>query len=299
MIQTLDATDIGSADAVLNAFLDLADCKYDALEYGFEVTPDGGSPRLVKSVNHSEKKFSVKVESLSRDTKYSVVAYVTLDGRTYRGEMKDFIISYKTPDLIDLGLSVKWASFNLGAGKPEEYGGYYQWAGTKDVTDRSIYLDWGNCPYHTGSDKETGWTKYIPSDKSSYWSGSGSPDDKTVLDPEDDVVHVKLGGSWRMPRDEEWSELRNECTSEWTTFNGVDGIMFTSRKNGNSVFFPAAGHRYEGILEYAGSDGSYWPSTLTTDYPCFSYYVYFCEYYVTRYHYGERYYGRSVRPVSE
>ncbi|MCQ2265367.1 MAG: hypothetical protein MJZ46_04915, partial [Bacteroidales bacterium] len=142
---------------------------------------------------------------------------------------------------VDLGLSVFWAACNLGASVPEEYGGYYQWAGTKDVTDESIYLDYSNCPYHTGSIKEQGWTKYVSLNCSSYWSGSGSPDNKTILDLYDDVAHGKLGSNWRMPTDEEWTELLNNCTSECTTLNGVCGRMFTSRKNGNSIFLPAAG----------------------------------------------------------
>ena len=60
---------------------------------------------------------------------------------------------------VDLGLSVKWAACNVGASKPTEYGGYYQWAGTTDVSDTGIYLDWSNCPYHTGSSYLSGWTK--------------------------------------------------------------------------------------------------------------------------------------------
>ncbi|MBQ0123559.1 MAG: hypothetical protein KBS58_01775, partial [Bacteroidales bacterium] len=80
---------------------------------------------------------------------------------------------------MDLGLSVKWGSFNLGASNPEEYGGYYQWAGTTDVTNKRIMLDWENCPYHIGPYEAFGWTKYIPLSYPLYWSGPGNPDDKT------------------------------------------------------------------------------------------------------------------------
>ena len=100
------------------------------------------------------------------------------------------------------------------------------------MTSKSIYLDWDNCPFHTGSDYETGWTKYIPSSYTLYWSGAGNPDNKTVLNPEDDVAHVKLGGKWRMPTRDEIDELKNNCTSEWTTLNGVAGRKFTSKKVG-------------------------------------------------------------------
>lgn len=111
---------------------------------------------------------------------------------------------------VDLGLSVNWASCNLGAYKPTDYGGYYQWAGTKDVSDIRIYLDESNCPYHTGSNYKSGWTKY--NTKSSY----GTVDIKTVLESMDDAASIALGGKWRIPTDEEWSELINTSNCSWT-----------------------------------------------------------------------------------
>lgn len=209
-------------------------------------------------------------------------------------------IKIPVPELVDLGLpsGLKWASFNLGASKPEEYGGYYQWAGLEDVTSTSIYLDWRNCPYHTGSDNETGWTKYIPSGYSSYWSGSGSPDNKTVLEPEDDVAHAKLGGKWRMPTKAEFVELYNNCTSEWTTLNGVNGMKFTSKKNGNCIFLPAAGVRNFDDLITVGSFGHYWSSSLYLDLPNYACSLTFLSSNVYARN-PSRYGGRSVRPVSE
>ena len=205
------------------------------------------------------------------------------------------------PQLVDLGLpgGLLWASFNLGATKPEEYGGYYQWAGLEDVTNTSIYLDWSNCPFHKGSSPSTGWTKYIPSSKSSYWSGTGNPDNKTILDPEDDVAHVKLGGKWRMPTIEEFQELKDNCTSEWTKLNGVKGRKFTSKINGNSIFLPAAGYRSSGSLYNVGSNGHYWSSSLYTDSPRGACYLSFDSYDVNTSYYYYRSYGHSVRPVSE
>ena len=299
MIQTLDATDINPEDAVLNASLDLTDCKYDALEYGFEITPEGGSSHTIKSSNHSEKKFSAKDESLSGDTKYSVVAYVNLDGRTYKGEAKTFTtLKPSWPSgSVDLGLSVYWATCNLGASKPEEYGGYYQWAGLEDVTSTSIYLCWGNSLYHKSRGYNGYWTKYVPSDKLSYWYGSGSPDNKTVLDPEDDVAHVMLGGKWRMPTRAEFEELYNNCTSEWTTLNGVNGRKFTSKKNGKCIFLPAASLRCDDDL-IMSSFGGYWSSSLSTGNPDNACGLGFSTGKVgTDFFY--RYYGLSVRPVSE
>ena len=204
------------------------------------------------------------------------------------------------PEMVDLGLpsGIKWASFNVGASKPEDYGGHYQWAGLEDVTSTSIYLDLSNCPYHTGPDYDRGWTKYIPSGYSSYWSGSGSPDNKTVLDPEDDVAHVKLGGKWRMPTKAEFEELYNNCTSEWTTLNGVKGRKFTSKKNGNCIFLPAAGYRLDGDLDDVGSNGDFWSSSLNSGNPICAYRFGFSTDGVSN-GYSGRYYGLSVRPVSE
>lgn len=202
---------------------------------------------------------------------------------------------------VDLGLSVKWAACNLGANRPEEFGGYYQWAGTQNVTSTSIYLVWSNCPYHTGADSDKGWTKYVPADKSSYWSGSGSPDNKTVLDLEDDAAHVTLGDKWRMPTDEEWTELINNCTWTWTSQNRVEGYKVTSNKSGytdKSIFLPSAGFRSGDNLNHAGSLGCYWSSSLHTGYPDWAREASFNSGYVGR-HLNDRYCGYSVRPVSE
>ncbi len=202
-------------------------------------------------------------------------------------------------EYVDLGLSVKWATCNLGADTPEQYGGYYQWGGLEDVTSTSIYLDWSNCPYHTGSDNKTGWTKYVPSNQSSYWSGTGSPDNKTVLDPEDDVAHVKLGGKWRMPTEAEWSELADDCTWTWTTQNGVDGYNVTSNKNGNSIFLPAAGHREGTDLFEAGSLGIYWSSSLWYAPDSARYLSFYSDRVNVVNWIFARLHGLSVRPVSE
>ena len=226
------------------------------------------------------------------------VTFVLADGTTIVIPLKKAQPEYEA---VDLGLSVKWATCNLGASKPEEYGGYYQWAGTQDVTSTSIYLDWSNCPYHTGTSSYTGWTKYIPSSESSYWFGTGSPDNKTVLDPEDDVAHVTLGGKWRMPTADEFGELKNNCTWTWTQLNGVDGYKVTSNKAGYTdkyIFLPATGFRYNDHLSLAGSIGRYWSSSLDTYSPYGACGMNFDSGDVDTYGNG-RYGGQSVRPVSE
>ena len=206
------------------------------------------------------------------------------------------------PEAVDLGLpsGLKWSSCNLGASKSEEYGGCYQWGDLPDISDTSIYLDWNSCPYHTGTVDNSGWTKYIPSNKSSYWSGTGNPDNKTILDPGDDVVHVKWGGKWRMPTEAEFDELIDNCSSEWTTLNGVSGMKFTSKKNGKSIFLPAAGERCYDFLISVGSSGNYWSSSLNTDDPSSAYRMDFFPFSGLVFtDYVRRCFGLSVRPVSE
>ena len=189
---------------------------------------------------------------------------------------------------IDLGLpsGLKWATMNVGASKPEEYGDYFAWGETEPKSNYS----WSTYKWCNGSYNSL--TKYNTS--SSY----GTVDNKTVLDPEDDAAHVNWGGSWRMPTDEEWTELIDNCTWTWTTENGVNGRLVTSNTNGNSIFLPAAGYRNGTYLFLAGSDGYYWSSSLNPGGPYGAYNVYFGSGDVGRYG-GSRYYGQSVRPVSE
>ncbi len=190
-------------------------------------------------------------------------------------------------DYVDLGLpsGLKWATMNVGASKPEEYGDYFAWGETEP---KSNYY-WSTYKWCNGS--ETTQTKYNTS--SSY----GTVDNKTVLDPEDDAAHVNWGGSWRMPTKEEQDELRNNCTWTWTTKKGVNGRLVTG-PNGKSIFLPAAGDREGTRLYDAGSWGNYWSSSLNTDRPSYACFVNFGSVDVYWYDFYRRY-GRSVRPVSE
>ena len=170
--------------------------------------------------------------------------------------------NYNGHGYVDLGLSVKWATCNIGASSPEDYGDYYAWGevGTKSYYDWSTYK-WCNGSYTT-------MTKYCTS--SSY----GKVDNKMVLDLEDDVAHVKWGGSWRMPTKVEQDELRTNCTWTWTTQNGVNGYKVTG-PNGNSIFLPAAGCCYESDLDYVGSYGYYRSSSLNSSISSYAYFLKF------------------------
>ena len=207
------------------------------------------------------------------------------DGKNDDEDEPDDPIGGTVGEAIDLGLSVKWASWNVGASKPEEYGDYFAWGETET---KSYYL-WSTYKWCNGSYDTL--TKY--NTDSSY----GTVDNKTVLDPEDDAAHVNWGGSWRMPTDGEWEELKALCTWTWTTQNGVNGRNVTG-PNGNSIFLPAAGFRYDSYLYDAGSGGGYLSSSLYTGYPFYAWYIYFLSGDVGRY-YINRYFGFSVRPVSE
>ncbi len=208
------------------------------------------------------------------------------------------------PEAIDLGLpsGLKWASFNLGASKPEEYGDYYAWGETELYYSSLDPLTWKEgkgggyawSSYKWCMGTSNTMTKYCSNSSYGY---NGFTDNKTVLDLEDDAAHVNLGGTWRMPTDAEWTELREKCTWTWTTQNGVRGRLVTG-SNGNSIFLPAAGYRYDTDLYDVGSIGYYWSSSLYTDYPYRAWYVSFNSGDVYRYYdYYRRCYGFSVRPV--
>ena len=184
-------------------------------------------------------------------------------------------------EAVDLGLSVKWASCNVGALDSSEYGDYFAWGETATKTDYSwsTYLD---SPNRDGKS----FTK--------YFTGEGG---KATLDLEDDAAHVNWGGTWRMPTDAEWTELRTGCTWTWTTRNGVSGSLVTA-PNGNSIFLPAAGLWYVSMLYNADSFGNYWSSSLYTSSPENTWTVKIGSGEFSR-SLIHRYYGLSVRPVTE
>ena len=208
------------------------------------------------------------------------------------------------------GKTLYWSTRNLCesgfVNSPEEYGDYYAWGEIDPYYSSQDPLTWkdGKTGYNWASYK---WcngsysflTKYNTT-KYNTSSSYGIVDDKTVLEPSDDVASVKLGGKWRMPTDAEWTELRTKCTWTWTTnYNGtgVKGRIVTA-PNGNSIFLPAAGYRNATSLLKAGSYGYYWSSSLNTGYTGGAWLVDFNSGGVRRDD-GFRCSGRSVRPVSE
>lgn len=163
-------------------------------------------------------------------------------------------------EAVDLGLpsGLKWATCNVGASSPEEYGGYYAWGETEEK--RNYHFDTYKWCY--ASKKyyhEYCMTKYCTD------SFYGTVDNKTVLDTSDDVAHVKWGGSWRIPTRDEIDELINYCTWERTTYNNVNG-MIVSAPNGNCFFLPAAGYCHHMEIRKCELVGAYWSASLGGNY---------------------------------
>ncbi len=160
-------------------------------------------------------------------------------------------------EYIDLGLpsGIKWASCNIGAKKPEDYGNYYAWG---EVTPKDDY-SWSTYKYANGSYFTL--TKYC---NNADYGDNGFTDNKTTLDADDDAAHVNWGGNWRMPTSEEIDELLNNCTWTYTGQNGVSGYVVASKTNSNSIFLPEAGYHYD----MSSNDANlYWSSSLGDSYP--------------------------------
>ena len=189
---------------------------------------------------------------------------------------------------VDLGLSVYWATCNIGATSPEEYGDYYAWGETEIKT----FYDWSTYKW-CDDGSFSSLTKY--NNSSSY----GTVDNKTVLEEADDVALVKLGGKWRIPTEAEWKELQENCSWSRTSQNGVKGHLATSKINGISIFLPAAGYRMDDELYGEIVNGLYWFSNLGMDYPINAQAFYFgVDDSVKCVNWG-RDTGITVRPVSK
>ena len=236
---------------------------------------------------------NVVLEKVVSDTPNQTIKSKKSQDSTVNGQANNFTIIASGiidgHEYVDLGLpsGIKWATHNVGATKPEEYGGYYAWGETEEKENYSwSTYKWCNGSYNT-------MTKYCTG--SSY----GTVDNKTVLDLEDDVAHVKWGGSWRMPTEEEYYELHNNCIWTWTTQNGVNGYKVTSKTNGSSIFLPAAGNRRGASLSHSGDCGYFWSSSLSGGNSNDAWNLYFYSGCYDRYNDDFRCRGFSVRPVSK
>ncbi len=194
-----------------------------------------------------------------------------------------------THEYVELGLpsGTLWATMNVGANSPGEYGDLFAWG---EITAKNYY-DWSTYKWCNGSYNTM--TKYCNDSSYGY---NGFVDDKTELDPEDDAATANWGPGWRIPSSEQIRELYNNCTSQWITTNGVIGCLFISKINGASLFIPAAGYRYGNNLISRGTYGRYWSRTLRTTATYRSSYLFFDSSSV-RLGVDDRKIGFSVRPV--
>ena len=233
--------------------------------------------------------YTYKMTNLELNTKYYVRAYATNEVGTSYGEEVSFttLAAYSPATgssngygYVDLGLSVKWATYNVGANAPEEYGDYFAWGET--TTKETYYED--NCPTYGLSKSELQSQGYI--------------DSECNLTSQYDAATANWGGTWRMPTYAELNELNTQCTWEWINTNGVKGYSVIG-PNGNSIFLPAAGNRRGSSLNLAGSDGYYWCSTPLVGYDYLAYLLSFNSGHHSMNYYYDRYYGQSVRSVLE
>lgn len=188
-------------------------------------------------------------------------------------------------DAVDLGLSVKWGTCNIGATKPVEYGNYYAWGETS--TKDTVYS------YKFLTPDLEHLTKYCHNPR------HGTPDGKSRLEKNDDVASVVLGGKWRMPTKQEIEELIEKCSWSWTSINGVLGYVVTG-SNGNSIFLPASGavgYKEKGISIVAkGTALFYWGAEISVENDVSAYGL-FAEDGKVKTRSARRLNGFSVRPV--
>ncbi|MBO7227291.1 MAG: hypothetical protein J6V33_06890 [Bacteroidales bacterium] len=266
---------------------------------GGNVTSDGGSTVTSRGIcwsispnptidnnkttdGNGVGEFTSDITGLTNGTTYYVRAYATNSKGTAYGEEKSFttLPGVNGYAYVDLGLpsGLKWATCNVGATTPEEYGNYYAWGETTTKTEYT----------------EENYTLY----EQELGDISGNP---TY-----DVARANWGSTWRMPTKEELEELANNCTWTWITQNGVNGMKVVG-SNGNSIFLPASGVINGSLLDGVGLGGNIWTSTPDFNVTCCSYSYNFHGYTDINGNYNEDYsiywgsrgIGYAIRPVSD
>ena len=244
----------------------------------------------VDAVLQSNGTFAYVVKNLIDEQTIYYIAYAKVEDEVFHGIVRSLTTKKNTDygNAVDMGLSVKWRDCNIGATYKADYGLYYAWGVTEPRGSSPYSYKW----YDSSSNQ---YLKYN-SDES-----KGVVDNKSVLDPEDDVAYVKLGGKWRMPTKEEWKELWDNSTCTWSSYNGVNGLLVTSKKNGNTLFFPATGwYGWDGPdLAREGEQGFFWSSSLFTPSETYNGMVMTAYSSGLWYHEASRSSGCTVRPVLE
>lgn len=232
-------------------------------------------PKTEGSTGGQDKKNSKKQTSSSNSNKTRTQSATVSQG-----------VQYGSHYYVDLGLpsGTKWATTNVGAYSPSDYGDYFAWG---ETSTKSSY-DWSNLKYCLDS---TGgkFSKYVTDSK------YGNVDGKSELDLSDDAAYVNWGSGWRMPLKTQQDELREKCTWTWMSMGGHNGYKVVG-PNGNSLFLPAAGYRFGSGSNDVGSYGDYWSRTLSTS---IGFSVYELRFFSSdvAWIYGHRRFGCPVRAV--
>lgn len=226
---------------------------------------------------------SVKITVTTDDGGYTASCIVTVT-RPSSGKVNGHL-------WVDMGLSVMWATCNLGASAPEDYGYSYTWG---DITARSSCYGWESCRFWTGGSmaEDVRFSKY----NTDYLHGT--VDNKTTLEKADDAASINWGGTWRLPTIAEWEELKSQCIWSWTTQGGRRGCKVTSPITGNSIFLPAAGFIFTSTRMLGGEYGYYWSSSLNAQKPYYARDLYFSSSSVMISN-EFRYQASSIRAVTE
>ena len=236
------------------------------------------------SCNVEGKKFSVSIDNVNFEKIYYCYEY----DNWYKKEKSEVGAFTKSMccghEYVDLGLpsGLKWATCNVGAETPEEYGNYYAWGETEPIP---------NYDYSPSNCSTYGLTN-------SELQSQGYVDSEGNLTAQHDAATANWEGDWRMPTRAEQGELLNNCIWTWTAQNGVNGYKVTSKVNSNYIFLPAAGYRDWSSLNFAGGYGSYWSSTPYVSGNILAYFIDFDSSYQSI-NLDYRFYGRGVRPVLE
>lgn len=241
---------------------------------------------VTKNVDEALKWYVKAAEQGYEPAKNRIESLKTQFGNKRISKQQDFtkksnVNMHNGHEFVDLGLSVKWATCNIGASKSDDYGDYFAWGETQT---KSIY-DWRGYK----------WCKNHYTNIIKYNCSYGMLDHRKQLEISDDAANVILGGKWRIPTYEEFLELKEKCTWRWITQNGVNGYKIIG-PNKNSIFLPAAGYRSEQLLYSLGYNGDYWLSLLDTAFSggAWGARIASKEVRITSL---DRYYGRSIRPV--
>ena len=294
-VETLAASSVTNLSAILHGRITgTGGSSIIACGFYYGTSEDDLSQNVAATITDNE--FFYELTGLTTGTTYYYKAYATNSENAGYGEVRLFTTggSLNGHDFVDLGLpsGTLWATCNVGANNPEDYGDYFAWG---ETTTKETY-NWSTYRYCTGSGGLNSFTKYCFTSNYGY---QGFTDTLTTLEAIDDAATANWGSEWRMPTLDEMRELRDICDTTWTALNGINGMLITSRTNGNTIFLPAAGCRYDDSSDGAGSYGGYWSSSLRTNLlnnAQSAWDLYFDPYYYYMWS-ASRSYGQSVRPV--